>query len=297
MSLLTIDTSPLPETVLVGTSSFSTEDWCGVFYPQDLRPGDYLSFYATQLRTVEIDATWYAMPSRETVAAWARKVPPGFVFSAKVPKEITHEKALENCDADWARFLSAMEALGDRRGPLLFQFPYVAKGKDADEYRTGDDFRRRLARFLPSLPRDWEYVVEVRNEKWIAPPLLDLLRSRGIALALVAYYTMPALDEMLRRADPVTADFLYVRFLGNHKSMDERVARLRAEGARARDWDAIAVDRTEEMRAWVRSIRELLGGGRVSYLYFNNHYAGFAPGSIARFLEVWQEEARGAGAA
>lgn len=107
---------------------------------------------------MEIDSTWYRSPSHRTVEAWAEKVTGGFVFSAKVPKTITHDRYLEGCDAERVQFLKAMDRLGEKKGPLLFQFPYVAKGKDADEYRTGDDFRRRLAAFLPELPADGRYV-------------------------------------------------------------------------------------------------------------------------------------------
>lgn len=287
--MLSLDVSRAPKNLLLGTSSFSTDDWRGAFYPEDAKPAEYLAHYATQLPTVEIDATWYAAPSRETVAGWVRKTPPGFVFSAKVPREITHEKRLEGCEAEWARFLSVMEGLGDRRGPLLLQFPYVAKGKDADEYLTGDAFRARLARFLPQLSPDWQYVVEVRNEKWVAPPLLDLLRSRGVALALIDYYTMPGPEKLARLGNPMTANFGYVRFLGNHKQMDERVAQARAAEGRDRDWDRLVVDRTDETRRWAASIREWMRAADNFYVYFNNHFAGFAPGSVALFLKMWEE--------
>ena len=290
--VLRLDLSGLPEDLLVGTSSFGTDDWRGVFYPPDAAPAEYLRFYATQLRTVEIDSTWYRSPSPRTVQAWAEKVPPGFVFAAKVPKTITHDRCLEGCADEWLEFLRAMDRLGEKKGPLLFQFPYVAKGQDAEEYRTGDNFRRRLAAFLPLLPEGGQYVVEVRNEKWIAEPLLDLLRSRDVSLALIAYYTMPTAASLLRRCDPLTSDFAYIRFLGHHREMDERVARARAEGARERDWHELLVDRTAETRAWAGSIREILRRRRRVMVYFNNHFAGFGPGSIEVFLRVWQEEGR-----
>ena len=168
-----------------------------MFYPGDAKPGDYLAMYARQVRTVEIDATWYAMPSRETVAGWARRTPPGFVFSAQVPREITHEKGLEGCEAEWSRFLHAMEALGDKRGPLLFQFPYVAKGKDADEYRTADAFRARLAKFLPQIPADWPCVVEVRNEKWVAEPARHSAVARRHRADRLLHDAVP--DDLARR--------------------------------------------------------------------------------------------------
>jgi uncharacterized protein YecE (DUF72 family) len=304
-----------------------------------------LPHYATQLSTVEIDATWHAVPGRATWEGWERKVPPGFRFALKAPRSITHDKALRDCEPEWERFWALTELLGPKRGPVLFQFPYVAKKKDPEEYRTGARFRARLEAFARQLPAEGRFVVEVRNATWIAPPLLDLLRQHGIALALTAYYTMPKAREIrdrLTRAasdspgspassaasdspgspassaapdppaspassaapdppaspaspdvpgnDLVTAPFAYVRFLGHHRRMDQRVARARQERGKTRDWDELLVDRTEETRAWVPVLRELLARtGRV-YVYYNNHYAGYAPGSIALLSRVWNED-------
>jgi uncharacterized protein YecE (DUF72 family) len=292
--MLTLDTSILPANLRVGTSSFSAKDWLGVFYPEHLKPGDYLGHYAQQMGTVEIDATWHAMPSLRIVEGWAGKVPDDFVFALKVPKTITHEHYLEDCLDEWRRFLKLLEPLGDKRGPLLFQFPYIAKGKDADEYATGRDFQRRLADFLPHLPRDGRYVVEVRNEKWLGEPLLDILRSRGIALALVAYYTMPPPQKLRSLIDPATCDFGYVRFLGHHQRMDALVQKKQREEGKNGAWNELLVDRTAETRQWIELIRELLDRRIDVFAYFNNHFAGFAPGSIELFLQLWRREAFGA---
>ena len=137
-----------------------------------------------------------------------------------------------------------MERLGPRMGPVVAQFAYVAKGRDAAEYESGDDFRSRLARFLDDWPVERELAVEVRNAKWVGPPLLDLLRERGVALALPAIYTMPRPSRLFAGDDPVTTDLVYVRFLGHHRRMDDLVARLCAEGKRGAEWSELAVDRT-----------------------------------------------------
>ena len=218
--MLALDLSPLPPGVRLGTSSFSTADWTGLVYPPGTRPGDYLVHYARLFPSVEIDATFYAVPSRPTVAGWAAKTPQEFTFSLKVPQAITHERGLVDCGEEWRRFLAALEPLGRKRGPLLFQFPYVAKRADPREYETGDGFRARLAAFLPQLPAGARAVVEVRNAKWLAPPLLDLLRERGVPLALTAYYSMPGVAELLSGPDPLTGPVAYVRFLGDHRRMD-----------------------------------------------------------------------------
>jgi len=284
--MLDLDLSRLPPRLHVGTSSFSWTDWKGVFYPADAAPGDFLGHYATVFKTVEIDATWHAMPSRRTVESWARRVPERFTFSLKVPKEITHDRYLEDCGAPWSQFLRALEPLGDKRGPLLFQFPYVAKKKDPEEYATGTDFRRRLSAFADLLPPGGRYVVEVRNVTWYREPLLDLLRERGISLALVAYYTMPPPQQLFRQGDPVTAPFSYLRFLGHHKQMDELVQKARVERGKDHDWDEILVDRTDEMIRWAPVVMKLLGRQDDVFAYFNNHFAGFAPGSVDLFARI-----------
>lgn len=291
--LFRLDLSRLPPKLLAGTSSFSTDDWRGVFYPANAAPREYLRHYAAQFRTVEIDATFYAIPSARTVQGWARRTPGGFVFAAKVPREITHERGLVDCAEPWNRFLRVMEGLGPKLGPLLFQFPYVAKGKDPEEHRGGADFLRRLAGFLPHLPAGGRFAVEVRNESWIGEPLLSLLAGRGIALAWADYYTMPSLPRLLERCDPVTASFGYARFLGNHKAMDERVRAEMAAGRRAREWEALLLDRTRETEAWVPALRGVLPRLDQLFLFYNNHYAGFAPGSVELLRRTWEETTAG----
>ncbi|MDM7914590.1 MAG: DUF72 domain-containing protein [Candidatus Eisenbacteria bacterium] len=286
---MVLDLSVLPPRLHVGTSSFSAPDWCGSFYPADLPPHEFLTHYARTFRTVEIDATWHFMPGAKTVAAWERKVPPGFLFSAKVPKTITHEKQLLDCGDDWKYFLETMEGLGSKLGPLLFQFPAVSKRQDPKEHETGSGFLRRLEAFLPLLPEGRLYVVEIRNPTWIASPLCDLLRSRNIALALVDYVTMPQPERWFDRCDPITSDFSYVRFLGDHHAMDELIADKREKGEKTGDWNELVIDRSAEMRAWIPVLRTLTGRVADVFCYFNNHYAGFAPGSVELLLQIWRE--------
>src|SRR4051812_6079339 len=134
--------------IRVGTSSFSAAGWAGTFYPAGLKTSGYLSYYATQFDTVEIDSTWYGTPSERTVKNWAAQTPETFVISAKVPQVVTHERCLENCDAEFSEFLRVMELLGPRLGILLFQFPYFNKQTFSD----ADAFVKRLELFLKKLP-------------------------------------------------------------------------------------------------------------------------------------------------
>lgn len=270
----------------IGTSSWSSADWRGPFYPAKARPAEYLAFYAEHFDTVECDATFYGIPAASTVDGWRAKTPEGFLFAAKLPQEITHERGLVDCADTTREFLGVMARLGDRLGPILAQFPYVAKRADPTEYASGDAFRERLRAYLDLWPAERPLAVEVRNATWIAPPLVDLLRARGVTLAFSAYYTMPGPEGLFAGPDPRTTDSLYLRFIGDHKTMDALVAKLKAEGKRAGDWDSPAVDRSDEMRRWAEALRKRAAPFK-GVAYFNNHYAGFAPESARRFRDLF----------
>jgi uncharacterized protein YecE (DUF72 family) len=111
----------------IGTSAFTAAGWEGSFYPPGMKPADYLSFYATRFNSVEVDSTFYRTPSKATVQGWANKTPVGFVFAAKVPQLVTHEKVLVDCEAEFKEFVQTMDLLGDKLGPLLLQFGYFNK--------------------------------------------------------------------------------------------------------------------------------------------------------------------------
>ncbi|MGB6458687.1 MAG: DUF72 domain-containing protein, partial [Candidatus Acidiferrum sp.] len=96
--------------ILLGTSAFTAAGWAGSFYPAGMKPTDFLSYYATQFNTVELDNTFYRTPSVSTVEGWNLKTPPGFIFAAKIPQVITHEKALVDCEDDLTHFLKTMDA-------------------------------------------------------------------------------------------------------------------------------------------------------------------------------------------
>jgi uncharacterized protein YecE (DUF72 family) len=281
-----------PKDLLVGTSSWSSTDWCGTFYPNFIEPEEMIRAYSSKLPTVEIDSTWYRMPSRKMVETWKSKTPDEFIFSAKVPKVISHDKYLEGCDDELNHFISVMSGLGDRLGPLILQFPYVAKGKDAEEYRTGADFIRRLKAFIPLLPKEFKWGIEIRNSLWVQPPLLDLLRSGGIALVFIDYYTMDPLPKFARRADVFTAPFVYIRFLGNRKEMDAAVQKALETGQRKREWESIIKDCSGQMKMWIPPIKNLLEKKIPVYVYFNNHYAGYAPGSVELFEKLFNEDSQ-----
>jgi uncharacterized protein YecE (DUF72 family) len=253
----------------LGTSAFTAAGWPGTFYPEGLKPAEYLSHYAGEFHTVEVDSTFYRAPSPSAVRGWYAKTPPNFIFAAKVPQEITHEKVLVDCTAELKRFLGAMDQLGEKLGPLLFQFPYFNRAK----FKTGAEFLALLEPFLVTLPRGYRFAVEIRNKAWLDDRLLDLLRRRGVALALIDHPWLPRPLELLRRIDPITADFTYIRWLGDRKAIEEQT----------KTWDKTIIDRAAQLREWVNVVYKFTGRGIVVFAYANNHYAGHAPATIRLF--------------
>jgi uncharacterized protein YecE (DUF72 family) len=260
--------------IRVGTSAFTAAGWPGTFYPAGLPERDYLTYYATKFDAVEVDSTFYRTPAPSTVKGWYAKTPPGFLFAAKVPQIITHEKVMVDCDAEFKEFLEAMGCLGEKLGPLLLQFAYF----NHSVFRGVNDFLARLRPFLDKLPKDHKFAVEVRNKNWLVPQFVETLRERGIALALVDQSWMPRPAQWFEKFDPITADFTYVRWLGDRKEIEERT----------KVWNEIIVDRHVELSEWVEVLKAVHKRKIQILAFANNHYAGYGPGTIEQFRELWR---------
>lgn len=259
----------------IGTCSFTAKGWERSFYPPTLPASEQLAYYATQFDTLEIDSTFYRPPSRSTVENWHRRTPAGFTFALKMPRIITHDKVLVACEADLTEFLSAAEALREKLGPVLIQFPYFNK----QAFDGPREFVARLGRFLDSLPRDFRFAVEIRNQWWL-PSIRSLLADRAVPLALIDHPWMPRPSELARRIDPATGPFAYVRLLGDRKAIEEQTV----------VWDKVIVDRSAEVAEWVRLCRKVKTRGVELYVYVNNHYSGFAPATVRDFVDAWKRE-------
>jgi uncharacterized protein YecE (DUF72 family) len=209
------------------------------------------------------------------VIGWRDKTPPGFIFAAKVPGAITHEKVLKDCEVEFTMFLKNISLLGDRLGPLLMQFPYFNR----NVFPSREPFEKLLKPFLKSLPREFKFALEIRNKAWISWDFLELLREHSVAFALVAQAWMPRIDTLAKALDLVTSDFAYVRFIGDRKAIE----------AKTLCWDKLVEDKTPEMAVWVGELKKIVNRGVKTYAFFNNHYAGFAPGSVKQFEDLWDK--------
>ena len=260
--------------VYLGTSAFTAVGWEKAFYPAGLKPTEYLTYYATKFQTVEIDSTFYRTPSISTVEGWRNKTPESFIIAAKVPQEITHEKCLLGDEA-FNQFVETMRILGSRLGPLLLQFPYF----NTEVFQSGVQFLARLKSFFQKLPKDKKFAVEIRNKRWIKPQFLDLLREYNIAFVLQDQAWMPRPADLFQNYNPITADFTYIRWLGDRKEI-EKITKV---------WDKTIVGRTAELQEWVKYCQKIQKRGVTIYAYANNHYSGFGPATVEQFRGLCQE--------
>ena len=248
--------SPPEPGLYLGTSGWSYADWEGSLYPEGIPAGSRLAEYARRYATVEIDSTFYGTPRRSTVENWREVVPEGFLFAAKFPQEITHEKNLVGCEDLTANFLRSMEFLGDRLGPLLLQLPpsFAVEGMGV------------LEDFLSDLPEGFRYAVEVRHRSWLGSDLTTMLRERAAALTLIDYPRMPRMED-------ATADFSYIRWLGDRREFPSGHTRL----ARERD---------DDLRWWSGVVDRFLQEGKTIFAYANNHYQNHSQSTLERFMEI-----------
>ena len=261
--------------ILLGTSAFTATGWEGSFYPRGMQPRDFLSYYATQFATVEVDSTFYGCPSPRTVNNWAARTPEGFIFSVKVPQIITHEKVLVDCDSEFEEFVKTMDILGPKLGPMVFQFPFFDRWK----FSKQDSFLAVMTPFLKKLPADHKFVVEIRNKKWLDAKFADVLREYNVGLALTDTSFMPRPWDLKEKFNLVTADFAYVRWLGDRKEIEEQT----------RTWDKAIVDRREDLMNWVELFRKFVARNLKIFAYANNHYAGHGPATVKQFCQIWNK--------
>ena len=250
------ETSPPEEGLYLGTSGWSYADWEGTVYPPATPPGGRLTEYVKRFATVEIDSTFYGTPKGSTVERWRKIAPRGFLFAAKFPQEVTHERKLVNSRGEAAGFVRTMQGLGDRLGPLLLQLPpdFTVEGIEV------------LSAFLQELPDGPRYAVEVRHRSWIGSDLPELLRERGAAFTLVDQPRMPRLEE-------ATTDFAYIRWLGNRREFPSGHSHPRK-------------DRDDDLLWWAGVVDRFLKEGKTVFAYANNHYQNHSPSTVERFLEL-----------
>jgi uncharacterized protein YecE (DUF72 family) len=201
--------------VLCGTSGFQFDAWREHFYPEDLASNRMLEFYAGRLPAVEINYTFYRLPTTKTFESWLAQTPETFRFALKASQRITHRARLKDAAESTAFFCEKARTLGDRLGPVLFQLPPNLK-KDAD----------RLRAFLPGIPPGIRAAFEFRHESWFDEETFETLRAAGAALCL-------AEDEKIVTPAVRTAAHGYLRLRRqdyDDAALDAWAAKIRALG-------------------------------------------------------------------
>jgi uncharacterized protein YecE (DUF72 family) len=243
----------------IGTQGWNYADWVGPFYPAGTRQVDFLRVYARAFDTVEVDSTFYAIPSSRTVRGWAERVPPEFRFALKLPRDLTHERRLRGAREVLERFCDRARELEDRLGPVLVQL-----GPD-----FGPDEMPALEAFLPLLPADLRWAVEFRQPGWVRRETYLLLRSHRVAWALSDGRWMPRATvlKLLRRP---TANFACLRWMGPNRALT--------------NFSRVQIDRSAELDEWATAMREAELRGVQVFGYVNNHFSGHSP-ATARELQ------------
>jgi uncharacterized protein YecE (DUF72 family) len=228
-----------PGSIHIGTSGWHYGHWRGPFYPDDLEPEAYLEFYAGRFQTVEINNSFYQLPSERALSTWRDTVPPGFIFSVKGSRFISHMKKLKDPERSLAPFLERVTLLKDHLGPILFQLP--------PHWHFNAD---RLAAFLAALPGARRYTLEMRDKSWINDQAFDLLTQYRVAFCIYEFdgYLSPKVT---------TADFVYIRLHGPNGPYQGRY-------------------NGQTLTGWAEAISAWSCQGREVFCYFDNDEAGFA---------------------
>ncbi len=237
--------------VYVGCSGWNYGHWRERVYPKGLPPRRWLEHYATLFDTVEINNTFYRLPTRSAVAGWVEGSPPGFLFAVKASRYLTHIKRLTDVGGGLHRFYACIEPLVDspKLGPVLWQLP--------ETFHRNDE---RLAGVLAALPPG-RHCFEFRHASWFADDVYALLREHGAALVIGDHPARPF------QTKEVTAGWTFVRC--HH-------------GRRGRNGNYSP----RELEEWARRIEPLRAGGVDVYVYFNNDWEGYAVRNGRRLREL-----------
>ncbi|MBA7647153.1 hypothetical protein ES703_54923 [subsurface metagenome] len=223
----------------IGTSGWVYPHWRDVFYPPKLAQSKWLEFYTQHFPTVELNNSFYRLPSEKAFSNWRDTSPGGFIYAVKVSRFITHIKRLKDVEEPVETFLSRAHHLEEKLGPLLYQLPPNMHRND-----------ERLEAFLSLLPRGLRHVVEFRHESWLDEEVFAILRKYNVGFCV---FDMPGLACPL----VATADFGYVRFHGSSGLY-------------------FSCYSDDELEDWAQKISALGKDLNTVYIYFNNDAQGFA---------------------
>ena len=238
----------------IGCTGWSYSGWVGPFYPPNLHQKDHLKYYSSIFDTTEINSTFYRIPNIPMTSKWYLDTPDNFIFTAKLPKIITHENRLKP-SLHLDQFLHAIKLMGNKMRIIVIQLPPSLSFSEAKE---------RLEKMLNHLPKIYRYAIEGRHESWFSDEVLDYLRERNICLV---WNEVEGVDNPA----PVTSDLVYLRLIGDRSINEDQFGK-------------ILKDRTNEMKKWIDRLSDVKAS--LAMVMLNNHFAGFAPSSVNLFRKL-----------
>ena len=255
----------------IGCQGWNYSDWITgpadetIFYPAGTKPAAMLGLYSRVFSTVEVDSSFYAIPSQSTIENWYNKTPAEFTFSLKLLQEITHKLDLNESSYELLEsFCERSRLLKEKLGVVLIQLPpqFYATRQNAQNLRS----------FLGRLPRDIRFAVEFRNREWFVDWTFEQLKKSGTAPCFVEGGWVPR-EMMFAAIKENTSDFTYTRFMGERDLSDfSRVVR----------------PQDENLAIWKSQLAEL--NGSSNFVYFSNFYEGFAPSGTMKLKEMFEQE-------
>lgn len=235
--------------IRIGTSGWHYKHWLGPFYPPGTPASRMLEYYCGRFDTVELNNSFYHLPKAPALECWRESTPENFVFAAKGSRFLTHMKKLKDAEQGLERFLGAIEILGDKLGPILFQLP--------PQWELNLE---RFSAFVALLPRYHRFAFEFRNATWNAPAVYELLAQHNMAYCI---FHLAGEHSPVR----VTADFVYVRLHGPGGKYQGSYG-----DDALREWSA-------RIRSWQRELKAI-------YVYFDNDEAGYAAADALRLKNL-----------
>jgi uncharacterized protein YecE (DUF72 family) len=228
-----------PGKAFIGTSGWYYVHWFGRFYPSNISKKELLAYYSRHFDTVELNSSFYRLPSENAVKCWRLNIKKDFLFSVKVSRLITHYRRLKNTDGLLKSFLNRVSLLKEKLGPILFQLP-PGFSKDMNT----------LKEFLSILPKKFKAAIEFREENWVCKEVFRLLSEFNVAYCIISMPDFPVVFEK-------TADFSYIRFHGKDVLYGSEY-------------------KEEELSYFAERINRFLKKGADTYIYFNNDANAFA---------------------
>ncbi len=238
--------------IWIGTSGWVYKHWAENFYPEDWPKKEQFEYYSSQFPTVEVNATFYRLPTTKMVKNWSQKAPARFLFAVKGSRFITHIKRLKNITLGLKKYFTRIAPLNDHLGPILWQLPPNFENKPENQ--------QRVREFIEKLPEQFRHAVEFRHPSWITDSTFGMLREKNIANVWLSSNRMPMNCEM-------TANFVYLRFHG------------------LRDGPAHDYSKTE-LQPWADRLEKAAKAGKSCYVYFNNDLNTRAPLNAKMLMEL-----------